>query len=268
VSSLCRVVDMSRQNYYKIRSVRKNKVLESDKILECVRLERNIQPRLGCRKLLNMIGPELESKSIGIGRDRFFNLMRFNNLLIKRKRNYCRTTDSKHSFKIYGNILKDAVINGPDQAYVSDITYIRTAGGFVYLALVMDVYSRMIVGWDCSDSLESIGAQSALRKALKKLPRGASIIHHSDRGSQYCCHEYIKLLKGHRVSMTQENHCYENAMAERLNGILKQEYGLGGTFKSKKDSYKAVREAIDLYNNRRPHMGLAYQVPSDVHGAA
>lgn len=259
---------MTRQNYYKTRKTRNKGVVEAGRILEHVRRERAVQPRLGCRKLLCVIGDKLENEGIGIGRDRFFNLMRCNGLLIKHKRSYCRTTDSRHSFKIYGNILKNIIVTRPNQAFVSDITYIKTAGSFVYLALVMDVYSRMVVGWDCSNSLESVGAQRALKKALRQLPQNASIIHHSDRGCQYCCHDYIKLLKNHSISMTEENHCYENGAAERLNGILKQEYGLGGIFRNKKHALKAVRQAITLYNNRRPHLALGFEVPAKVHRAA
>ena len=268
MNSLCSAAKMSRQNYYKIRKTRKKQLVESDKILEYVRSERAVQPRLGCRKLLHIIGPKLKNECISIGRERFFNLMRQNNLLIKRKRNYCRTTDSRHSFKVYGNTLKDTEITAANQALAADITYMKTANGFVYLALVMDLYSRAIVGWDCSGNLESVGAQRALKKALRQLPTGASVIHHSDRGSQYCCREYIKLLKRHRISMTEENHCYENATAERLNGILKQEFGLGGTFRCKRDASKAVREAVELYNNRRPHLALDYKVPAEVHRLA
>jgi len=267
VTTLCEVAGMSRSNYYKNRRLRKKKAVESDKILDYVRDKRKSHKQIGGRKLLILIESDLEDNNIHIGRDRFFKLLGKNNLLIKRKRKYCRTTYSNHPFKVYTNILKDADITGPNQAFVSDITYLRTIGGFVYLALVMDVFSRTIVGWDCSDSLESLGTQRALKMALKQLPAGARIIHHSDRGSQYCCYEYVKLLKEHSISMTEENHCYENAIAERLNGILKQEYELGYTFKDKKHAKKAVREGVYLYNNHRPHMSLDYRVPADVHEA-
>ena len=268
MTALCDTVGMSRSNYYKRRSLREKQAVESDKIVDCVREERKIQPMIGGRKVLHMIKSKLESENISIGRDRFFNILKDNDLLIEHKRKYCRTTYSDHGFKVYTNLLKDADITGPNQAFVSDITYLRVACGFVYLALVMDAFSRAIVGWDCSDSLESVGAQRALKMALRQLPAGASIIHHSDRGSQYCCYEYIKLLKGHQISMTEENHCYENAMAERLNGIVKQEYELGSVFKNTMHAKKTVREAVYLYNNRRPHMALDYRVPADVHNAA
>ena len=171
---------------------------------------------------------------------------------------------------MYENLLKGRDLTGPHQALVSDITYIRTEEGFVYLCLVMDSFSRAIVGFDCSDTLEREGALRALAQALGQLPAGHETVHHSDRGSQYCCQEYVGKLQGAGVSisMTQENHCYENAQAERLNGIVKQEYGLGGTFGRKSEALRAVTEAVGLYNWRRPHQSLGYAVPMAVHRAA
>ena len=138
------------------------------------------------------------------------------------------------------------------------------------MVLVMDAYSRAIVGFDCSDSLEAEGALRALSMALAQRPAGRRPIHHSDRGCQYCCKAYVDALRAAEVgiSMTEENHCYENAQAERLNGILKQEYGLGGGFSRKSDAYEAVREAVWLYNHRRPHQSLSYACPMAVHAVA
>jgi transposase InsO family protein len=196
--------------------------------------------------------------------------LRTHNLLIKGRTRRPRTTNSYHSFDVYRNLLKDMMLTAPGQAVVSDITYIRTDEGFMYLALIMDAYSRAIVGYDCSDRLESQGALRALSMALKSLPAGHKAIHHSDRGCQYCCRAYVNLLKrnGVRVSMTEVNHCYENSQAERLNGILKREYGLGGRFLRKADALRAVTESVRLYNYRRPHQSLGYRVPMEVHRAA
>ena len=229
-----------------------------------------MQPQLGCKKLLHLIGPELELAGVSMGRDRFFSLLAEHELLIERKRRTCRTTNSWHGFRVYPNLLKDSKLTGPNQALVSDITYIRTDDGFVYLALVMDAWSRAIVGYDCSDNLESEGALRALTMVLDQLPAGSDAMHHSDRGCQYCCTAYVEALKksGLRISMTEENHCYENAKAERLNGILKQEYSLGDGFGRKQDAYQAVDEAVWLYNNRRPHQSHAYEYPMTVHTAA
>jgi transposase InsO family protein len=261
---------MSRQNYYKSRHRFQRLEIDESFILSLVRRERAVQPRLGCRKLLHILRSEFEKGGVDIGRDRFFNLLSINDLLIKRCSGCPRTTNSRHWFGVYTNLYKDVHLKYPGQAVVSDITYIRTDEGFMYLSLIMDAYSRAIVGYDCSDSLEAEGALRSLSMAIKNLKNSAGVIHHSDRGIQYCCFEYVKRLKesGFLISMTEENHCYENGKAERLNGILKGEYGLGGRFLRKSDALKAVEEAVNLYNYRRPHQELGYRCPMEVHFAA
>jgi len=261
---------MTRQNYYKRRNKRYKREIEQDCILSFVRQQRSMQPRLGGRKLLHLIKSDLQSCGVSIGRDRFYSFLKSQDLLIKRRVSRARTTYSDHGFRVYKNLLADAVLTGPNQALVSDITYIRTKRGFMYLALVMDAYSRAIVGYDCSDSLESRGVLRALSKALRQLCPDSRAIHHSDRGIQYCCKAYISKLKrkGLRISMTQVNHCYENGSAERLNGILKMEYGLGRTFLTKSDVLQTVSQAVRLYNYYRPHQSLGYRYPMEVHSAA
>jgi transposase InsO family protein len=261
---------MSRQNYYKSRRRRQCLEVNETFILSLVRRERAIQPRLGCRKLLHILRSEFEYGGISIGRDRFFNLLCRNNLLIKHRSRCPRTTNSRHWFGVYENLYKDICLTRPCQAVVSDITYIRTDEGFMFLSLIMDAYSRAIIGYDCSDSLEAEGSLRSLSMAIKNLKNSSGVIHHSDRGIQYCCNEYIKRLKRgqFRISMTEVNHCYENSKAERLNGILKGEYGLGCRFLSKSDASKAVDEAVSLYNYRRPHQELGYRCPMEVHLAA
>ena len=261
---------MSRQNYYKSHKVRCRRYYENDLILSLARLERSLQPELGCRKVLKRIGSKLSKAGISIGRDRFYEVMSEADMLIERKKRSVSTTNSRHNFKTYKNLLKDKELTGANQALVSDITYIYTDEGFMYLALVMDAYSRKIVGYDCSDSLEAEGCLRALSMAIKQLPKGSNAIHHSDRGCQYCCHRYVNKLKrnGLQISMTEDNHCYENAQAERLNGILKYEYGLKNTFKKKTQVFAAVKQAIGLYNTCRPHYALGYLVPEEVHMAA
>jgi putative transposase len=270
VKQLCRIVTMTRQNYYKQRSRYHRRSIDESFVIELVRRERSVQPLLGGRKLLHMLRCDFESTGISIGRDRFFALLGRYKLLIERRTRRPRTTNSKHSFRIYGNLLSDIILTSPNEAMVSDITYIRTDEGFMYLALIMDAYSRKITGYDCSDRLESEGALRALTMALRELPAKSNAIHHSDRGCQYCNHAYIEKLdlQGVRVSMTEVNHCYENGQAERLNGILKKEYGLGGRFSSKADAVVAVRQAVELYNYRRPHQSIGYRCPMEVHEAA
>jgi len=161
-------------------------------------------------------------------------------------------------------------VNAPNQAWASDITYIRTDEGFLYAALITDMFSRRIVGHAIGDSLEAEGCLQALNVALATLPPGALPVHHSDRGCQYCCHLYVERLQGAGlgISMTEQMHCYENALAERVNGIVKQEYGLESTFRTKEQARKAFAEAVWLYNHKRPHMSLKYRTPEEVHQAA
>jgi putative transposase len=267
ISTLCRLVGMTRQNYYKHRQVRERLTVDEELVLALVQQERSRQPRLGCRKLLHLAAAELKAAGAEIGRDRFFALLRRHRLLIERRVRGARTTYSRHGFLVYPNIAREAAVTGPHQLLVSDITYIRTMEGFMYLSLVMDAFSRKIVGFDSSDSLEMEGALRALSMALRQLPVKSQAVHHSDRGSQYCCGAYIDELLAAElgISMTEENHCYENSQAERLNGILKQEYGLGETFARKSMVSPAVAEAVHLYNEYRPHTALGYRMPARVH---
>lgn len=264
---LCRVAGMSRQNFYRQQRARRRLSVDERLVLELVRRERGRQPFLGARKLLHVLRAELAAAGVRIGRDRFFAWLREHGLLLPRRRRGVRTTQSRHGFAVVPNRARELEVTGPDQLLVSDITYLRTEAGFLYLSLVMDAYSRAIVGWDCSDSLELEGALRALSQALGQLPGGVEAMHHSDRGIQYCCRAYIERLRtaGVAISMTEENHCYENSQAERLNGILKQEYGLGATFGSKSEVRGAVAEAVALYNHFRPHQALGYRVPMEVH---
>jgi putative transposase len=261
---------MSRQNYYFQRRVRAQAQVEEALVVALVKQERRRQPKLGGRKLWRLLGPDLATAGVALGRDRFFGVLRRQKLLIPRRQRGCRTTDSRHGWRVYRNVAKDLALTAPHQLWVSDITYVRTEAGFMYLALVMDAYSRKIVGYDCSDSLEAEGARRALKMALQQLPAGAQVVHHSDRGVQYCCREYVALAEGAGlvISMTEENHCYENAKAERLNGILKQEYGLGATLATKAEAVVLVRQAVELYNGYRPHTALGYATPQAAHQVA
>lgn len=261
---------MSRQNYYAEKRQRQRREVDEKLVLAMVQRERQLQPRLGGKKLHRMLGEELEGHGVDMGRDRLFDILRENDLLIEAKRVGTRTTCSRHSLPVFGNLIKNVVTTGPHQIWVSDLTYIRTEEGFMYGALITDKHSRKVVGGHIDDSLESSGCQKALQQALDQLPEGFSPIHHSDRGCQYCCHEYVDMLRGRnlRISMTEELHCYENAMAERVNGILKQEYDLDATFKTKEQAREAFWQAIWLYNERRPHLSLGYQIPSQVHAHA
>ena len=270
VSSVCLSLGMSRQNYYALRRQRRRRDADEDLIIRLVRRERALQSRLGCRKLHFLLKEDLREHGIEIGRDRFFAVLAEKGLLVERKRGRAHTTDSRHSLPVFGNLLQSMTVTGPNQAWVSDLTYVRTQEGFLYAALITDVYSRKIVGWHIGDTLEAIGCLKALEKALQDLPRGKHPVHHSDRGCQYCCHEYVNCLRnaGLPISMTEVCHCYENAMAERVNGILKQEYEMDRDFRNKEQARKAFKQAVWLYNHRRPHTSLGYAFPADVHQQA
>lgn len=258
---------MSRQNFYVSRRKRAHRDLEKEQILKLVKRERQQQPRVGTRKLHGLISLDLARANHSIGRDRLFALLRAENLLVKRRRKSVKTTNSRHCLPVFRNRFKELELNKPNQAWVSDLTYIRTEEGFMYASLITDAFSRKIVGYHIDDSLESEGCLRALKMAIQNLPQGASPLHHSDRGSQYCSHRYVKALKESQmsVSMTEENHCYENALAERINGILKQEYYMDTCFVTKSQAKTAMKNAVHIYNNRRPHMSLQYNFPNEVH---
>jgi len=270
VSRLCRLAGMSRQNYYARRRHRQRESADTALVAEWVEQERRLQPRLGARKLHRMFCAEAGGHAVQIGRDRFFACLRAKGLLLDRLPPRPRTTDSRHSLPVFHNLVAGMEPAAPNQAWAGDLTYIRTDEGFLYAPLITDMFSRKIVGSFIGDSLEAEGCQAALDAALAELPAGAHPIHHSDRGCQYCSHPYVERLQaaGLAISMTETLHCYENAMAERVNGILKQEYGLGGCFRTKAQAKAAFAQAVWLYNHRRPHMSLDYRVPADVHRQA
>jgi transposase InsO family protein len=261
---------MSRQNYYAARRLRQRRKIDEEMILELVKRERQLQPRLGGRKLLYLLQADFSEGGVSIGRDRFFELLAECDMLVVPKPGAPHTTNSRHSLPVFSNLLAGKVLSAPNEAWVSDLTYIRTDEGFLYAALITDAYSRKIVGAHIGDSLEAEGCLAALEQGLTMLPAGKHPIHHSDRGSQYCCHEYVERLQasGLPISMTQVMHCYENAQAERINGILKQEYELDRRFRTKAQARKAFEQAVWLYNHRRPHLRLNYRFPADVHEEA
>jgi len=216
---------------------------------------------------MKSLNQDFEKQQLKVGRDTLFNVLRKNQMLTLRKKYSCRTTNSYHRFYKYNNIIKNVEVNRPNQVWASDITYIRTVKGFCYLALITDMYSRKIVGFDLSDSLELKGCVRALNKAVYQAKNIKGLIHHSDRGIQYCSNIYTQILKRKKIgiSMTEENHCYENAMAERVNGILKDEFYMDQTFTSTAHAKRAVKSAIKLYNEIRLHLSLDYKTPNMVY---
>jgi transposase InsO family protein len=258
---------MSPQNFYKGRRIRQRKKVDEQLVKRMVEAERAIQPRLGGLKLHSMLREELAAENVRLGRDRFFEVLKNQALLLEPLPKAPRTTNSAHSLPVFNNLIKGMEVTGPNEVWVSDITYIRTREDFAYLSLITDKHSKKVVGYHLGRTLEAEDSLKALKMALDSLPEGARPIHHSDRGCQYCCHEYVRQLKEHglRVSMTEENHCAENAMAERMNGILKQEYFLNYEFRTVAQAQRAVDEAVHLYNTRRPHRSLNLRTPEHVH---
>lgn len=226
-------------------------------------------PRLGTRKLYHLIKPQLAEDQVKCGRDTLFRWLREDGLLINPKpRRYIQTTDSKHMFRKHPNLAKDMEVTGPEQLWVSDITYVRTAEGWMYLSLITDACSRKIVGYSIDDNMEAATVAGALRMALAgRLDKSARPVHHSDRGIQYCCREYSRLTAEYklRVSMTENGDPYENALAERMNRTMKEEFGLGGLLPCKAVAKPMCEEAVFLYNNKRPHLSLSMKTPEQMH---
>jgi putative transposase len=268
VAAICRRLGMSRQNYYAGRRRRARRTVDGDLVAELVRQERKVLPRLGGRKLYWMLQGAMEEAGVQMGRDRMFEELRERGLLVPAlPRQWPQTTRYNPTLPVFHNRIKELVVTLSNEVWVADLTYVRTDEGFLYVSLITDKCSRKIVGYHGDDTLETTGPLKALEMALGEMPPGAKPIHHSDRGCQYCSHEYVGRLQegGLLISMTEEDHCAQNAMAERINGILKQEFGLGYGFKSKALGRSALKEAVHLYNTRRPHTALNYQVPSEVH---
>lgn len=228
-------------------------------------------PTLGTRKLLHEIASQLEDHGIKLGRDQLFDLLRFHGLLVRRRKRGVRTTDSCHWLKKYPNLVAGLDLTAPEQIWVSDITYVKTIEGYSYLSLITDAYSRKIVGHALYPSLESEGCIIALSTALAgRSFRDRSLIHHSDRGVQYCCGAYVDMLRadGIAISMTQSGNPYENALAERMNGIIKTEFFPKRIYQNYKEAKKAIDKIVNIYNSRRPHSSLDFLTPNEAHTMA
>ncbi len=269
IQRICDCFGMSRPGYYKHLNRSEKKHLVEQVIVEMVLEERKQMPREGGKKLYRRLKPRLNQLPVRIGRDKFYNILKSNGLLVRKRKKYVKTTNSKHRFRVYENLIKDYEPSRPNSLWVSDITYLRVGKGFMYLALITDAYSRKIVGYDVSDSLELRGCLRALNKAIRQRNGSKDLIHHSDRGIQYCSKAYTQLLEKNdiQISMAAQGNCYENAMAERMNGILKVEFLLDQHFQNKRIAKQAVKQAIKLYNERRLHMSIAYLTPQVKHAA-
>lgn len=266
-SRLCALFGKTRQGWYDEKDRDRDRQAEEYFVLSQVLKLRQTHKRMGASKLRFLIDGLLRDHRIRMGRDRFYDLLRRHQLLVKPHRRYVRTTDSDHPYIRYPNIAKEILLNKPCQLWVSDITYLRVKEQFAYLSLITDAYSKKVVGWALWPSLSSQGPLKALQMAIATENPTANLIHHSDRGVQYCCYEYVNELKNSEIgiSMTERGDPYENAIAERMNETFKVEYNLAETFESFRQAEESTRHAIEVYNNLRPHLSCGLLTPNQAH---
>lgn len=266
IQQLCSLLGYSPQAYHKQNKINAGRLLHEQFILQQIDSIRKLQPRCGGRKLFIMLQPFFELHNINMGRDKFFELLKRNKLLVRRTKRSVQTTNSKHHFYRYPNMAKDFTPLKAHELWVADITYIPLKERFAYLFLITDAYSRKIVGHYVSDDMKVSSAVVALKKALAQKPPETIVIHHSDRGIQYCSNEYVQLLKQNHahISMTNNGDPLENAIAERVNGILKSE--LISSFYDNIDMASIhIARCITIYNYKRRHSSLNWQIPDEVH---
>lgn len=264
---MCGLFGYTRQNWYDTKKRQSETQLSEVLVLIEAKKLRKDHKKMGCEKIHDLMTSFLEEHNIKLGRDKFFYLMSEHGLQVRRTKRKAKTTNSNHLFKRYPNIVRDIELVSAGKLWVSDITYIRTKFGFAYLSLITDAYSKKIVGWCLWPDLTSTGALNALKMATQSEVVTTKLIHHSDRGIQYCCYDYVNYLKGYNIqlSMTEKGDPYENAIAERVNGILKDEYDLYNTFDDYNQAHEAVKIAINKYNNQRPHRSCDMLTPAKAH---
>jgi putative transposase len=263
---LCALLGYSRQALHKYNKRNIADSLEVELIIQEVLMIRKLQPRIGVRKLLVVLRPFIASHGIELGRDALFNLLRRHGLLVRKRKTRLQTTFSRHRFRKYPNLVKEMVVQRRGCLWVSDITYLQVGNDFSYLSLVTDAYSKKIIGFYLSKTLDAEGCLNALKMALKDTAESKGIIHHSDRGVQYCSNDYVQLLQasGIKISMTQTGDPLENAVAERVNGIIKGEL-LKDRYDDFESAKKAVAAAVTIYNFLRPHLSCQMLTPAVAH---
>jgi transposase InsO family protein len=267
VTYFCKLFGKSRQAYYKQDNQEEKYELQDALVLKLVSEIRQDLPRCGTDKLHYMLQSSFAEHGIKMGRDGLYELLGRHGLLIRFRKRRPFTTDSNHPYRKYPNLIRGKVLTQAGELWVSDITYIRQNNGFNYLSIVTDAYSHKIVGYNLSKTLHAQGAIDALVMAGKDVKRTNNLIHHSDRGVQYCCHDYVAMIEhlGIQLSMTEKGDPYENAIAERVNGILKAEFQLGQTFDSHEATKNAVDDAVKKYNELRIHDSCGRLTPMQAH---
>ena len=264
---LCRLFGKTRHAYYDALWRKENSLVKEDVILQEVINIRKELPALGTRKLHYVLQPRLASHKISIGRDYLFDLLAEHKLLVRRRKRKVITTDSRHWMRKYSNLIKPISVTRPEQIWVSDITYIRMINQWGYLSLITDAYSRKIMGYSFRNDLAAEGCIEALKMALNNRIYNEQVIHHSDRGSQYCSHQYVNLLLENNIgiSMTENGDPYENALAERMNGIIKTEFNLYNSQLGFEQTDSLIGKSINAYNSLRPHASCDYMTPDETH---
>lgn len=271
LTDMCRLLGYSRSWYYKSSTRKAVMEMEAQWIVNRVKEIREDHPRIGTRKLYSMLADFRSSAQIKMGRDAFFSLLGERKLLIKKKRRSMRTTNSVHGFRKYPDLRKELTVDRKNQLWVSDITYWKPGSKFLYINFITDAYSHKIVGYHLAKTMKVVENLRSLKMALKDLAtedcKQTNLIHHSDRGFQYCAYQYVKKLRnqGIKISMTESSDPRDNAVAERINGIIKNEY----LYKIRTDDFNAARKAVDeavkLYNEHRPHLSIGMLTPSELH---
>lgn len=269
LAKLCGWFGITRQAYYQNSWKAVDVSIEEDLVLNEVKKIRNNHGRMGTRKLYDKLEPFMIEHQIKIGRDALFDLLSSNHMLVRKRKRKVQTTQSYHWLRKYPNLIKDFTPTAPNQLWVSDITYWQIETGYVYISFITDAYSHKIVGFHVAETLESVETIQALEMALAGLIPDTEyqLIHHSDRGVQYCHHKYVKLLQDNdvKISMTENGDPLENAIAERVNGIIKEEYLQDNTVKTIKEAKQVLSFVVKLYNQERPHNSISNKVPNFIH---
>jgi len=270
LAKLCGWFGITRQAYYQNNWDGISTAIEEDLVIQKVKEIRQYHPRMGTRKLYEMLLPFMLEHQIKMGRDALFSMLSANQMLVRRRKRRIQTTNSFHWLRKYPNLLRNFIPTAPNQLWVSDITYWKiNTGEHLYISFITDVYSHKIVGYQVAETLEAIESINALQMALSALGAEShlNLIHHSDRGIQYCSHAYVKLLQDYNIeiSMTENGDPRENAVAERVNGIIKDEYLEAYEINCLKDAKELLKAVVELYNTERPHMSISNLTPNLIH---
>lgn len=270
LAKLCGWFGITRQAYYQNNWDGISTTIEEDLVIQKVKEIRRYHPRMGTRKLYEMLLPFMLEHQIKMGRDALFAMLSANQMLVRRRKRRIQTTNSFHWLRKYPNLIRNFIPTAPNQLWVSDITYWKiNTGEHLYISFITDVYSHKIVGYQVAETLEAIESIHALQMALSALRAEShlNLIHHSDRGIQYCSHAYVKLLQDYNIeiSMTENGDPLENAVAERINGIIKDEYLEAYEINCLKDAKELLKAVVELYNTERPHMSISNLTPNHIH---